>query len=138
MNAAEFIRLCQKGSYKDVRLALTNGDFEIKHINEASGGHTALMIAVMVKQDEALTELLLSIGAEIDQKVGKMNQTVLHTAAMFCSNRKVIELLIENGADINAKDSSGATPLDLADGYGNTNAGMAIAKAGGKRNKNVV
>jgi len=38
----------------------------------------------------------------------------LHSAARE-GHKEVIELLIAKGADVNAKDDDGATPLDMAD-----------------------
>jgi hypothetical protein len=41
--------------------------------------------------------------------------TVLHVAACErINNQEITKLLIQNGVDINAKDSSGKTPLDRA------------------------
>ena len=39
--------------------------------------------------------------------------TALHEAA-FEGRKEIVELLISNGADVNAKGESGRTPLDLA------------------------
>ena len=41
-------------------------------------------------------------------------RTPLHSAARE-GHKEVIELLIAKGADVNAKDDDGATPLDMAD-----------------------
>ena len=42
------------------------------------------------------------------------NWTVLHCAALGNENPSVLEILIENGANVNAKDNGGNTPLILA------------------------
>ena len=43
----------------------------------------------------------------------KNRWTALHEAA-FGGRKETVELLISNGADVNAKGESGRTPLDLA------------------------
>ena len=45
------------------------------------------------------------------------NQTALHGAAERGFNA-FVEFLVANGADLQAKDASGRTPLDLARGVG--------------------
>ena len=43
----------------------------------------------------------------------KSGSTPLHDAAQG-AHKEIVELLIANGADVNAKDEDGLTPLDLA------------------------
>jgi ankyrin repeat protein len=50
------------------------------------------------------------------------NQTALHGAAEHGFD-KIIEFLVSRGADLNAKDSSGRTPLDVARGAGGARGG---------------
>jgi hypothetical protein len=50
------------------------------------------------------------------------NQTALHGAAEHGFD-KFIEFLVANGADLNAKDASGRTPLDVARGAGGVRGG---------------
>ena len=47
-------------------------------------------------------------------RVADVNATVLHNAAQY-RHTEIAKLLIDKGADVNAKDMSGDTPLDLAD-----------------------
>ena len=47
-------------------------------------------------------------------------------------SKKITELLIANGADINAKDDDGATPLDAAIDEDNTELADLLRKHGGK------
>lgn len=42
---------------------------------------------------------------------GNLNETALHTAAMYNSNDKVIDLLIKAGANVNAPNIFGSTPI---------------------------
>ena len=41
----------------------------------------------------------------------RLNSTTLHLAALE-GQKEIVELLIANGADVNAMDESGHTPLD--------------------------
>jgi hypothetical protein len=50
------------------------------------------------------------------------NQTALHGAAEHGFD-KIIEFLAAHGADLNAKDVSGRTPLDVARGAGGARGG---------------
>jgi ankyrin repeat protein len=57
--------------------------------------------------------------------------TSLHGAA--CDNQKEITaLLIVKGADINAKDSNGKTPLNYVEEEKNTDLATLLRKHGGK------
>jgi hypothetical protein len=50
------------------------------------------------------------------------NQTALHGAAEHGFD-KIIEFLVKNGADLNARDASGRTPLEVARGAGGARGG---------------
>ena len=55
----------------------------------------------------------------------------MHSAARE-GHKEVIELLIAKGADVNAKDDDGATPLDMAD---DKETADLLRKHGGKTKK---
>ena len=55
----------------------------------------------------------LAAGADVDAKGGWFGGTPLHYAA-HAGHKEIAELLIANGADINAKDMNGMTPLHRA------------------------
>jgi len=57
--------------------------------------------------------------------------TPLHNAALY-NHKGVAELLIANGADVNAKDAYGFTPLDEAD----DETADLLRKDGGKTRRN--
>ena len=59
-------------------------------------------------------QLLLEHGADINA-TAKDGTTVLHHAVAV-GNEKVVEYLIEQGADLGIKDSSNRTALDVANG----------------------
>ena len=60
---------------------------------------------------EAVKEYL-AIGVNVDERDESYGGTPLHFAAY--SGSEVVELLIANGADVNAKNQADATPLDKA------------------------
>ena len=67
------------------------------------------------KGHEAVTQLLLEQGADINAK-DKWRETALMKAAksMSKNSEAIIRLLLENGADINAENHDGATALAIA------------------------
>jgi ankyrin repeat protein len=61
--------------------------------------------------DKALFDLLLSRGARLDGRPD--SPTPLHYA-IFTQRPDFLKLLIEKGANVNARDNTGDTPLSLA------------------------
>jgi len=54
----------------------------------------------------------LAAGVDVNEKAVNWNGfTPLHLAATMKGHKEVVELLIANGADVNAKSESGSTPL---------------------------
>lgn len=60
-----------------------------------------------------IARTLLDGGARVDAQL-EGDGTPLHHAAGFIPSRKMVELLIERGADVSAEDRRGRTPLDAA------------------------
>ena len=78
-----------------------------------AAGASALHLAV-IKNDREITEVLLENGADIDlQAVDEFKGTALEWAA-FYGIRDMVEYLVVEGADLNAKNALGTTPLDAA------------------------
>jgi len=69
--------------------------------------------------DAAIAQILITHGADINARSGRVNSTFLH-GAVRRRNKDMVELLIQNGADVNIEDSAGQTPLDLARTANNT------------------
>ncbi|KAK8049092.1 hypothetical protein PG994_010822 [Apiospora phragmitis] len=110
-------------------------------------GWTPLMIAVSVKDNEKLVELLLSRGADVNQTSecrqsllplgrvrDKRGQYALHRAAAVGSV-PMVNLLLKNKSPLNATDSAGYTALHhaVAEGHGAT--AVALLKAGADTDK---
>jgi ankyrin repeat protein len=72
-------------------------------------------------------KLLLAAGGNINAKDGTRGLTPLHEAARWGWN-DVVKFLVENGADLEAKDDRGMTPVDSAMGKagGNSRGGQRI------------
>lgn len=64
-------------------------------------------------------EVLLQAGADVNQKGGRFGETPLHTSARM-NWSVVVSFLVENGADLYAKDDRGLIPLDYATGKADT------------------
>ncbi len=69
-----------------------------------------------------LVQYFIDNGADIHAKDAKDGQTPLHWAAKY-SSEEVVTLLVQLGANMEAKDDSGKTPLlcactrDIDEGY---------------------
>lgn len=87
-------------------------------------GESALMLAVLKGQLE-LAEKLIKKGADIN----KTGWTPLHYAAS-AGHTKLISLLLENNAYIDAESPNGTTPLMMAAMYGSTAAVNILLQEG--------
>ena len=73
----------------------------------------------------------LAAGADVNMKGDQRRQTPLHDAAAS-GHMEVAELLITNGANLNAKSVIGETPLDAAVNFKQTEIANLLRKHGGK------
>lgn len=102
------------GNRTDVVEALLNG-ISVDDVNEANRyGTTALHIAAGWAKSPVI-EALIRSGADIHaaarDRAGNDGYTPLHTAAKFSRDPSVIDVLVNAGADVNARTSHGITPL---------------------------
>jgi cytohesin len=75
----------------------------------------------------------LASGVNVDKRDESYGGTPLHFAAY--SGNEVVELLIANGADVNAKNQADATPLDKAIEKNRDETVSLLRKHGGKTKK---
>ncbi len=76
-------------------------------------GKTPIMVVPPQDKINLTYNLLIGYKADLTQK-DMYGDTVLHTAAMLKINTQLINLLTQNGADINARNKEGVTPLEIA------------------------
>jgi len=87
------------------------------NVKVRGGDYTPLYWAV---RDVEIVKLLVARGADIhamalvDGRDKTRGTTPLHEACGFRGNLASVKFLVENGADVNVKDSQGRTPLDSA------------------------
>ncbi len=78
------------------------------------GGATLLNLAVASGDaDSEMVQFLVDHGALVDVPSGTEKWTALHFAA-YTLRRDLVQVLLNAGADANAEDSSGDTPLSKA------------------------
>jgi len=75
--------------------------------------------------------LRLNLGEDVNQMLFPRYSTPLHDATT-CGRVQVAKILIERGADVNAKDYKGCTPLRLARRYGQDEIERLLSQKGAK------
>ncbi len=90
-------------------------------------------IALNFTTDSEIAALLRKHGGMTVEEL-KAGMTPLHAAAGK-GLKEIVELLIAEGADVNAKDDKGRTPLDLAIINNETEIADLLRKHGGKTGK---
>lgn len=115
------------------------------NVTDAAEGHsesmTALSVSVVWGKPE-MAKTLIKAGASVNRTVGGIGITPLHLAAGISSPQiesghytvegqlDLIEFLLENGANIDARDSTGSTPLFWASEFGSENAAAMLIEKG--------
>ena len=83
-------------------------DINIQNINN----DTPLHVAIMQKPEKEILKImrfLIESGADLNKTSTALEWTPLHTAVIY-NNLEGAQLLLESGADLNAKDAFGYTP----------------------------
>ena len=93
-------------------------------VADRSGG-TALFQAL--DYAESVVDLLLDNGADVNHSSCD-GKTALHTAA-YLGKSKVIDRLVARGANINAVDHNGNSPLDIAIGHNKEGSVLALLRS---------
>jgi ankyrin repeat protein len=105
----QFIKAAKSGDVEKLRVLL-DADADLIPARDADGS-TALHCATW-KGHQAIVTFLLSAGAvvNIHNNNEHWGTTPLHAAA-HANQATIAKMLIENGADVNAQDKDGKTPL---------------------------
>ena len=112
----------QERSLKAARVLLDQSALDVNAANAA--GETALMMAAL-KGDLGSVQLLLDRGARVDRP----GWSPIHYAATGPEPR-VVQLLIDRGADLNAASPNGSTPLMMAAQYGSEDSVKLLLERG--------
>ena len=86
------------------------GESQLPEPPTAKAPDISILDAALSGNIEAVKQHLAA-GTDVNERWA--GTTPLHHAAQF-GRKKIIELLIAQGADVNAKDNFGSTPLDWA------------------------
>jgi len=144
VSAGANVKAVNRYGVTPLSLACTNGNAEIVELllnagadpNAAlPGGETPLMTGSRVGS-LASVKALLSRGATVDNKDDRRGQTALMWAAAE-GHARVVEMLIEVGADLHHRLPSGFTPLLFAVREGRTDVVRVLLKAGADVNETV-
>jgi len=110
----------QSGDLDTIRRIVASGvDVDVRngaiYMTGRIENQTSLHVAAHSGKIKA-AELLLSLGADIEAR-DRCYETPLHHAVMGFPNLAMVEFLLDNGADINAKTDYGTTPLIMITDY---------------------
>jgi ankyrin repeat protein len=137
VRAGANVKAANRYGITPLTLAITNGDSAMVEMllkagadpnTTLPGGETALMTAARVGTLASVKALLVR-GATVDSKDEKHGQTALMWAAAE-GHAPVVQMLIEVGADFNARLASGMTPLLFAVREGHSDVVRVLLKAG--------
>jgi len=106
--------LASQAGYNDIVKELLAAGSNIHHRSDAG---TAIIMAAQEGHTEVL-ETLIKAGASINDVNTDSNDTPLHLVLKLIRERahlkKLVQLLVDTGANIHAKNDEGETPLSLA------------------------
>lgn len=85
----------------------------------------------IAKDDVSVAKVLVSAGANVDAP--GFDGSALHAAATR-GNARVAEVLLEGGADANARDARGRTPLHIAATWGHADLARELLECGADAN----
>ncbi len=97
------------------------------------GGLTPLMLAAL-KAHLAACRILVAAGARIDQIAKQKSGSVALDMAAETDDAPLVQLLVKQGANVNASNADGLTPLMFAANYGNDRVITALLNLGANVN----
>ncbi|MBI4747975.1 MAG: ankyrin repeat domain-containing protein [Acidobacteria bacterium] len=131
-----------KGDFAAVKKVLQSGNINARN----SQGETALIVATL-KNDFEMVKYLLSIGANVNQEIEHPTQRrskkdncdcppidVGATPLIYARDQKIVRLLLDAGADVNARTSDGDTVLIRSASYASREVIGALLNAGANVN----
>jgi ankyrin repeat protein len=95
---------CANGNWRMAKFLLERGAR-----TEPDGGQPVLLAAAGGEDDAAGVRLLLKFKARVDAR-GRLNRSALHVACL-AAHAEVAQALLDAGADVNARDEQGVSPL---------------------------
>jgi ankyrin repeat protein len=103
----------EEGVLATLRLLVDAGaDINARMVTEPKGDAAAHLLVIEQRLNDFSYDYR---GRQVPSPRAIAHRTALHGAAMRGFN-SIVEFLAENGADLNAKDANGRTPIDLAMG----------------------
>ena len=95
-------------------------------------GCTPSLHDTVARGDAEAVQAMITANPQLVMARNKLGKTPLHYAvnAVTYAATQMIDLLLENGADINAKDNTGLTPLHVAAMLDRTNEAQALLAHG--------
>jgi len=117
------VKMAQKGKLKNVKKLIGQGA-DLSYLGQCAQPHvkyscSALYSAILAGHMEVAKELLKK-GKSLNLLNAKNKETAL-MAAVKKNNEKLVDLLVDAGADVNIENKKGVTPLILASWEGNLN-----------------
>lgn len=99
---------------------------------DAATPHRSLLNAIIRNDVEAVQEALAAERSSVDRQWD--DATPMHYAAVNARDIRILELLLQNGADVDCRDSQGQTPLHVAGKIGNGIMIRALLERGADEN----